>query len=233
MDNFQSAPSAPASTGSENPYLNGSADAGQQSPYMSQGDVNPFGQQSATDPAYAQGQPLHGNNQFTAEQQAQLPQQQSEGAQVGDVLQTMDGTQVQYSQELHNSFGELHQAIEGQLGAGTVDRMLEFGQTLDQNTQSALERMLLSGDRDSMQRAIQFVQGKMHEAGAGYVPQQQGGWNTPQANGYQQPQGISRDEFHAGLSALERSGYSPGHRQYDEQYKQLVQQYSLGKRTGR
>lgn len=228
-----------ASTGSEqsNPYLD--SGAGTQSPFMSQGDVNPFGPQSAVDAQYAQSQPLHGNNQFSTEQQ--LPQQQSEGANVGDTLQAIDGTQISYTPELQGVLGELHSSVESQLGAGTVDKMLEFGSTLDQSTQASLERMVLSGDPSQMQRAVQFIQQKMHDSGAGYVPQQQGGWNTPQAQGYgyQQPQqqGLSQAEFLAAYDALnqqaKQSGYGTGTHQYDTQYRALVQQRSLGKRSGR
>ncbi|EPS4832780.1 hypothetical protein ACVFDQ_002757 [Enterobacter hormaechei] len=223
-----------ASTGSENPYLSDSG-AGQQSPFMSQVDVNPFGQQSAQDPQYAQSQPMNGNNQFSTEQQAQLPQQQSEGASVGDVLQAIDGTSIQYTPELQNTLGELHGAVESQLGAGTAQQLIEFGNTLPQNVQASLERMVLSGDKAQMQRAVDYVREQMQQRGGSYVPAQQGGWNTPQAQGYQHPQqqGISQAEFHAGLSALERSGFGPGHRQYDDQYRNLVQQYSLGRRSGR
>lgn len=240
MDNFN-APSAPASAEQANPYMN-DAGAGTQSPFMSQGDMNPFGQQSATDPAYAQGQPLNGNNQFSTEQaQQQLPQSQSGGANVGDTLTAIDGTSIAFTQELHSTLGELHGAVESQLGAGTAQQLIEFGNTLPQNVQASLERMVLSGDKAQMQRAVDYVREQMVQRGGSYVPAQQGGWQAPASQGYghQQPQqqGLSQAEFLAAYDALnqqaKQSGYGTGTHQYETQYRALVQQYSLGKRAGR
>jgi hypothetical protein len=48
---------------------------------------------------------------------------------------------------------------------------------------------------------------------------------------------MSHAEFIAAYDQLsqwaQQSGYGPGHRQYDEQYRALVAQRSAGKRAGR
>ena len=125
--------------------------------------------------------------------------------------------------------GQFHQSVESQLGQGTVDAMLQYAGTLDAGTQSTLERMVMSGDPAQMQRAVQYLQERMAGGSiTGYVPNGQTA---------AQPVGMSHAEFIAAYDQLsqwaQQSGYGPGHRQYDEQYRALVAQRSAGKRAGR
>ncbi|HFT7254505.1 TPA: hypothetical protein ACGRS4_004915, partial [Enterobacter hormaechei] len=60
---------------------------------------------------------------------------------------------------------------------------------------------------------------------------------VPNGQSTAQPVGMSHAEFIAAYDQLtqwaQQSGYGPGHRQYDEQYRALVAQRSAGKRAGR
>ncbi len=146
-------------------------------------------------------------------------------------IRTMkDGwTAVEYTAELQGLMGQFQQSIESQLGQGTVDAMLQYAGTLDAGTQSTLERMVMSGDPAQMQRAVQYLQERM--AGGSQTGYAQHGQPTAQ------PVGMSHAEFIAAYDQLSQwalqSGYGPGHRQYDEQYRDLVAQRSAGKRAGR
>ena len=148
---------------------------------------------------------------------------------VGDTLQLQDGTTVELTPELHGLMGQFHQSVESQLGQGTVDAMLQYAGTLDAGTQSTLERMVMSGDPAQMSRAVQYLQERMAGGSiTGYVPNGQTA---------AQPVGMSHAEFIAAYDQLsqwaQQSGYGPGHRQYDDQYRALVAQRSAGKRAGR
>lgn len=130
--------------------------------------------------------------------------------------------------------GQFHQSVESQLGQGTVDAMLQYAGTLDAGTQSTLERMVMSGDPAQMQRAVQYLQERMAAGSAsGYVSAQGNPYGQPAA----QSVGMSHAEFIAAYDQLsqwaQQSGYGPGHRQYDDQYRALVAQRSAGKRAGR
>ncbi|MWL44368.1 hypothetical protein GQL88_16785 [Escherichia coli] len=222
----------------QNPYLAAGADAApQQSPYMAApvGADNGASRFSSApaDADFLRTQPVNGNdggqwnNGSIANQQDQNAD--SAGAQVGDTIPLMDGTAIEYTAELQGLMGQFHQSIESQLGQGTVDAMLQYAGTLDAGTQSTLERMVMSGDPVQMQRAVQYLQERMAGGSiTGYVPNGQ-----PAA----QSVGMSHAEFIAAYDQLsqwaQQSGYGPGHRQYDEQYRALVAQRSAGKRAGR
>lgn len=222
----------------QNPYLAAGADAAsQQSPYMAApvGADNGASRFSSApaDADFLRTQPVNGNdggqwnNSNIANQQDQNAD--SAGAQVGDTIPLMDGTAIEYTAELQGLMGQFHQSIESQLGHGTVDAMLQYAGTLDAGTQSTLERMVMSGDPAQMQRAVQYLQERMAGGSqTGYVQNGQ-----PAA----QPVGMSHAEFIAAYDQLsqwaQQSGYGPGHRQYDEQYRALVAQRSAGKRAGR
>lgn len=227
----------------QNPYLAAGADAApQQSPYMaaSVGADNGASRFSSApaDADFLRTQPVNvngggqWNNGNIANQQDQNAD--SAGAQVGDTLQLQDGTTVELTPEIHGLMGQFHQSVESQLGQGTVDAMLQYAGTLDAGTQSTLERMVMSGDPAQMSRAVQYLQERMAAGSAtGYVPSQGNTYGQPAA----QPVGMSHAEFIAAYDQLsqwaQQSGYGPGHRQYDEQYRALVAQRSAGKRAGR
>ena len=220
-----------------NPYLSGADAASQQSPYMAapvgvDNGASRFSSAPA-DADFLRTQPVNGNdggqwnNGNIANQQDQNAD--SAGAQVGDTLQLQDGTTVELTPELHGLLGQFHQSVESQLGQGTVDAMLQYAGTLDAGTQSTLERMVMSGDPAQMSRAVQYLQERMAGGSiTGYVPNGQTA---------AQPVGMSHAEFIAAYDQLsqwaQQSGYGPGHRQYDEQYRALVAQRSAGKRAGR
>ena len=222
----------------QNPYLAAGADAAsQQSPYMAApvGADNGASRFSSApaDADFLRTQPVNGhdggqwNNSNIANQQDQNAD--SAGAQVGDTIPLMDGTAIEYTAELQGLMGQFHQSIESQLGHGTVDAMLQYAGRLDAGTQSTLERMVMSGDPAQMQRAVQYLQERMAGGSqTGYVPNGQTA---------AQPVGMSHAEFIAAYDQLsqwaQQSGYGPGHRQYDEQYRALVAQRSAGKRAGR
>ncbi|HBV3539728.1 TPA: hypothetical protein MDV18_004503 [Klebsiella pneumoniae] len=225
-----------------NPYLSGADAAPQQSPYMAApvGADNGASRFSSApaDADFLRTQPVNGNdggqwnNSNIANQQDQNAD--SAGAQVGDTIPLMDGTAVEYTAELQGLMGQFHQSIESQLGQGTVDAMLQYAGTLDSGTQSTLERMVMSGDPAQMQRAVQYLQERMSAGTAtGYVPSQ----GNPYGQSTAQPVGMSHAEFIAAYDQLsqwaQQSGYGPGHRQYDDQYRALVAQRSAGKRAGR
>ncbi|EJC0773211.1 hypothetical protein MX107_001148 [Escherichia coli] len=220
-----------------NPYLSGADAAPQQSPYMAApvGADNGASRFSSApaDADFLRTQPANGNdagqwnNGNIASQQDQNAD--SAEAQVGDTIPLMDGAAVEYTAELQGLMGQFHQSIESQLGQGTVDAMLQFAGTLDAGTQSTLERMVMSGDPAQMQRVVQYLQERIAGGSqTGYVQHGQ-----PAA----QPVGMSHAEFIAAYDQLsqwaQQSGYGPGHRQYDEQYRALVAQRSAGKRAGR
>lgn len=224
----------------QNPYLAAGADAApQQSPYM----AAPVGadngasrfDQTAPDADFLKTQPANVNQSWSESNLAnQQDQQIDPAAQVGDTIPLMDGTTVELTPELHGLMGQFHQSIESQLGQGTVDAMLQFAGTLDAGTQSTLERMVMSGDPAQMSRAVQYLQERMAAGSAtGYVPSQGNTYGQPAA----QPVGMSHAEFIAAYDQLsqwaQQSGYGPGHRQYDTQYRDLVAQRALGKRSGR
>lgn len=222
-----------------NPYLSGADIAPQQSPYM----AAPVGadngasrfDQTTPDADFLKTQPANINQSWSESNFAnQQAQQIDVAAQVGDTLQLQDGTTVDLTPELHGLMGQFHQSVESQLGQGTVDAMLQYAGTLDAGTQSTLERMVLSGDPAQMQRAVQYLQERMASGSTtGYVPSQGNPYGQPAA----QPVGMSHAEFIAAYDQLsqwaQQSGYGPGHRQYDEQYRALVAQRSAGKRAGR
>ncbi|WP_427167403.1 hypothetical protein [Citrobacter koseri] len=222
-----------------NPYLSGADIAPQQSPYM----AAPVGadngasrfDQTTPDADFLKTQPANINQSWSESNFANQQDQQIDvAAQVGDTLQLQDGTTVDLTPELHGLMGQFHQSVESQLGQGTVDAMLQYAGTLDAGTQSTLERMVLSGDPAQMQRAVQYLQERMAAGSAtGYVPSQGNTYGQPAA----QPVGMSHAEFIAAYDQLsqwaQQSGYGPGHRQYDEQYRALVAQRSAGKRAGR
>ncbi|ELK9737394.1 hypothetical protein [Escherichia coli] len=227
----------------QNPYLAAGADAApQQSPYMAApvGTDNGASRFSSVpaDADFLRTQPVNGNdggqwnNGSIANQQDQNAD--SAGAQVGDTISLMDGTAIEYTAELQGLMGQFHQSVESQLGQGTVDAMLQYAGTLDAGTQSTLERMVMSGDPAQMQRAVQYLQERMAAGTAtGYVPSQGNSYGQSTA----QPVGMSHAEFIAAYDQLsqwaQQSGYGPGYRQYDEQYRALVSQRSAGKRAGR
>lgn len=222
-----------------NPYLSGADIAPQQSPYM----AAPVGadngasrfDQTTPDADFLKTQPANINQSWSESNFANQQDQQIDvAAQVGDTLQLQDGTTVDLTPELHGLMGQFHQSVESQLGQGTVDAMLQYAGTLDAGTQSTLERMVLSGDPAQMQRAVQYLQERMAAGSAsGYVPAQGNPYGQPAA----QSVGMSHAEFIAAYDQLsqwaQQSGYGPGHRQYDEQYRALVAQRSAGKRAGR
>ncbi|EFN4550597.1 hypothetical protein FQG40_20145 [Escherichia coli] len=222
-----------------NPYLSGADAAPQQSPYM----AAPVGadngasrfDQTTPDADFLKTQPANINQSWSESNFANQQDQQIDvAAQVGDTLQLQDGTAIEYTAELQGLMGQFHQSIESQLGQGTVDAMLQYAGTLDAGTQSTLERMVLSGDPAQMQRAVHYLQERMAAGTAtGYVPSQGNPYGQPAA----QPVGMSNAEFIAAYDQLsqwaQQSGYGPGHRQYDEQYRALVAQRSAGKRAGR
>jgi hypothetical protein len=144
----------------------------------------------------------------------------------------MDGTAIEYS-ELQGLMGQFHQSVESQLGQGTVDAMLQYAGTLDAGTQSTLERMVMSGDPAQMQRAVQYLQERMAAVLHWLCSIAGNPYGQPAA----QPVGMSHAEFIAAYDQLsqwaQQSGYGPGHRQYDDQYRALVAQRSAGKRAGR
>lgn len=225
-----------------NPYLSGADAAPQQSPYMAApvGADNGASRFSSApaDADFLRTQPVNGNdggqwnNSNIANQQHQNAD--SGGAQVGDTIPLMDGTAIEYTAELQGLMGQFHQSVESQLGQGTVDAMLQYAGTLDAGTQSTLERMVMSGDPAQMQRAVQYLQERMAAGSAsGYVHAQGNPYGQPAA----QSVGMSHAEFIAAYDQLsqraQQSGYGPGHRQYDEQYRVLVAQRSAGKRAGR
>ncbi|HAH1227677.1 hypothetical protein P2Q76_19830 [Escherichia coli] len=227
----------------QNPYLAAGADAvPQQSPYMA-APVGADNGASRFSPAPADAdflrtQPVNGNDvgQWNSNNIANQQDQNADsaGAQVGDTIPLMDGTAVEYTAELQGLMGQFHQSIESQLGKGTVDAMLQYAGTLDAGTQATLERMVLSGDPAQMQRAVQYLQEHMAAGSAsGYVPAQGNPYGQPAA----QSVGMSHAEFIAAYDQLsqwaQQSGYGPGHRQYDDQYRALVAQRSAGKRAGR
>ncbi|HHJ2688231.1 TPA: hypothetical protein ACQIUU_004268, partial [Escherichia coli] len=81
---------------------------------------------------------------------------------------------------------------------------------------------------------VQYLQERMASGSTtGYVPSQGNPYGQPAA----QPVGMSHAEFIAAYDQLsqwaQQSGYGPGHRQYDDQYRALVAQRSAGKRAGR
>ncbi|HBA3690168.1 TPA: hypothetical protein J8Z92_002678 [Escherichia coli] len=227
----------------QNPYLAAGADAApQQSPYMAApvGADNGASRFSSApaDADFLRTQPVNvngggqWNNGNIANQQDQNAD--SAAAQVGDTLQLQDGTTVELTPEIHGLMGQFHQSVESQLGQGTVDAMLQYAGTLDAGTQSTLERMVMSGDPAQMSRAVQYLQERMAAGSAtGYVPSQGNTYGQPAA----QPVGMSHAEFIAAYDQLsqwaQQSGYGPGHRQYDDQYRALVAQRSAGKRAGR
>lgn len=222
-----------------NPYLSGADIAPQQSPYM----AAPVGadngasrfDQTTPDADFLKTQPANINQSWSESNFANQQDQQIDvAAQVGDTLQLQDGTTVDLTPELHGLMGQFHQSVESQLGQGTVDAMLQYAGTLDAGTQSTLERMVMSGDPAQMQRAVQYLQERMAAGSAsGYVPAQGNPYGQPAA----QSVGMSHAEFIAAYDQLsqwaQQSGYGPGHRQYDEQYRALVAQRSAGKRAGR
>ena len=225
-----------------NPYLSGADAALQQSPYMAApvGADNGASRFSSApaDADFLRTQPVNGNDggQWNSGNIANQQDQNADsaGAQVGDTIPLMDGTAIEYTAELQGLMGQFHQSIESQLGQGTVDAMLQYAGTLDAGTQSALERMVMSGDPAQMQRAVQYLQERMGAGTAiGYVPSQ----GNPYSQLAAQPVGMSHAEFIAAYDQLsqwaQQSGYGPGHRQYDEQYRALVSQRSAGKRAGR
>ncbi|EIM8664682.1 hypothetical protein Q6W08_004265 [Escherichia coli] len=225
-----------------NPYLSGADAASQQSPYMAApvGADNGASRFSSApaDADFLRTQPVNGNDggQWNSGNIANQQDQNADsaGAQVGDTIPLMDGTAIEYTAELQGLMGQFHQSIESQLGQGTVDAMLQYAGTLDAGTQSALERMVMSGDPAQMQRAVQYLQERMGAGTAiGYVPSQ----GNPYSQLAAQPVGMSHAEFIAAYDQLsqwaQQSGYGPGHRQYDEQYRALVSQRSAGKRAGR
>ncbi|MCG7801259.1 hypothetical protein MCV29_08465 [Enterobacter asburiae] len=227
----------------QNPYLAAGADAvPPQSPYMA-APVGADNGASRFSPAPADAdflrtQPVNGNDggQWNSNNIANQQDQNADsaGAQVGDTIPLMDGTAVEYTAELQGLMGQFHQSIESQLGKGTVDAMLQYAGTLDAGTQATLERMVLSGDLAQMQRAVQYLQEHMAAGSAsGYVPAQGNPYGQPAA----QSVGMSHAEFIAAYDQLsqwaQQSGYGPGHRQYDDQYRALVAQRSAGKRAGR
>ncbi|HHH2809562.1 TPA: hypothetical protein ACPZWN_003329 [Citrobacter amalonaticus] len=227
----------------QNPYLAAGADAvPQQSPYMAApvGADNGASRFSSApaDADFLRTQPVNGNDggQWNSSNIANQQDQNADsaGAQVGDTIPLMDGSAVELTPELHGLMGQFHQSVESQLGQGTVDAMLQFAGTLDAGTQSTLERMVMSGDPAQMQQAVQYLQERMAAGSAtGYVPSQGNTYGQPAA----QPVGMSHAEFIAAYDQLsqwaQQSGYGPGHRQYDEQYRALVAQRSAGKRAGR
>lgn len=220
-----------------NPYLSGADAAPQQSPYMAApvGADNGASRFSSApaDADFLRTQPVNGNDggQWNDSNIANQQDQNTDsaGAQVGDTIPLMDGTAVEYTAELQGLMGQFHQSIESQLGQGTVDAMLQYAGTLDAGTQSTLERMVMSGDPTQMQRAVQHLQERM--AGGSQTGYVQHGQPTVQ------PVGMSHAEFIAAYDQLsqwaQQSGYGPGHRQYDDQYRALVAQRSAGKRAGR
>ena len=222
-----------------NPYLSGADIAPQQSPYM----AAPVGadngasrfDQTTPDADFLKTQPANINQSWSESNFANQQDQQIDvAAQVGDTLQLQDGTTVDLTPELHGLMGQFHQSVESQLGQGTVDAMLQYAGTLDAGTQSTLERMVMSGDPAQMQRAVQYLQERMAAGSAsGYVPAQGNPYGQPAA----QSVGMSHAEFIAAYDQLsqwaQQSGYGPGHRHYDEQYRALVAQRSAGKRAGR
>ncbi|EFN5131949.1 hypothetical protein BHF06_01420 [Escherichia coli] len=225
-----------------NPYLSGADAASQQSPYMAApvGADNGASRFSSApaDADFLRTQPVNGNDggQWNSGNIANQQDQNADsaGAQVGDTIPLMDGTAIEYTAELQGLMGQFHQSIESQLGQGTVDAMLQYAGTLDAGTQSALERMVMSGDPAQMQRAVQYLQERMGAGTAiGYVPSQ----GNPYSQLAAQPVGMSHAEFIAAYDQLsqwaQQSGYGPGHHQYDEQYHALVAQRSAGKRSGR
>lgn len=224
----------------QNPYLAAGADAApQQSPYMAApvGTDNGASRfdQTTPDADFLKTQPANINQSWSEGNFANQQDQQIDvAAQVGDTLQLQDGTTVELTPELHGLMGQFHQSVESQLGQGTVDAMLQYAGTLDAGTQSTLERMVMSGDPAQMSRAVQYLQGRMAAGSAtGYVPSQGDTYGQPAA----QPVGMSHAEFIAAYDQLsqwaQQSGYGPGHRQYDEQYRALVAHRSAGKRAGR
>lgn len=222
-----------------NPYLSGADTAPQQSPYM----AAPVGadngasryDQTTPDADFLKTQPANINQSWNESNFANQQDQQIDvAAQVGDTLQLQDGTTVELTPELHGLMGQFHQSVESQLGQGTVDAMLQYAGTLDAGTQSTLERMVMSGDPAQMQRAVHYLQERMVAGTAtGYVPSQGNPYGQPAS----QPVGMSHAEFIAAYDQLsqwaQQSGYGPGHRQYDDQYRALVAQRSAGKRAGR
>ncbi|EOW1016740.1 hypothetical protein ACN162_001780 [Enterobacter kobei] len=222
-----------------NPYLSGADAAPQQSPYMAapvgaDNGANRF-DQTTPDADFLKTQPANINQSWSESNFAHQQDQQIDvAAQVGDTLQLQDGTAIEYTAELQGLMGQFHQSVESQLGQGTVDAMLQYAGTLDAGTQSTLERMVMSGDPAQMQRAVQYLQERMAAGTAtGYVPSQGNPYGQPAA----QPVGMSNAEFIAAYDQLsqwaQQSGYGPGHRQYDDQYRALVAQRSAGKRAGR
>lgn len=220
-----------------NPYLSGADAASQQSPYMAApvGADNGASRFSSApaDADFLRTQPVNGNDggQWNSGNIANQQDQNADsaGAQVGDTIPLMDGTAIEYTAELQGLMGQFHQSIESQLGQGTVDAMLHYAGTLDAGTQSALERMVMSGDPAQMQRAVQYLQERMAGGSqTGYVPNGQTA---------AQPVGMSHAEFMAAYSALERQAAQtmrgPGTKEYDTQYRDLVAQRSAGKRAGR
>ncbi len=221
----------------QNPYL---SDAGQspaqQSPYTAPpvGADNGASRFSSApaDADFLKTQPVNGNdagqwnNGYIANQQ---DQNADVTVQVGDTIPLMDGTSVQYTAEMQSLIGQFHQSVESQLGQGSFDAMLQYAGTLDEGTQATLERLVMSGDPAQMQRAVHYLQERM--AGGSQTGYVQHGQPTAQ------PVGMSHAEFIAAYDQLsqwaQQSGYGPGHRQYDEQYRALVAQRSAGKRAGR
>lgn len=220
----------------QNPYLSDAGFGASQSPYAAPpvGADNGASRFSSApaDAGFLKTQPVNGNDggQWN---NGNIANQQDQNAdvtiQVGDTIPLMDGTTVEYTAEMQSLIGQFHQSVESQLGQGSFDAMLQYAGTLDAGTQSTLERLVMSGDPAQMSRAVQYLQERMAAGSVtGYVQHGQ-----PAA----QAVGMSHAEFIAAYDQLsqwaQQSGYGPGHRQYDEQYRALVAQRSAGKRAGR
>ncbi|WP_354692372.1 hypothetical protein [Phytobacter sp. RSE-02] len=225
----------------QNPYLSDAGAGASQSPYAAPpaGADNGASRFSSApaDAGFLKTQPVNGNDggQWN---NGNIANQQDQNAdvtiQVGDTIPLMDGTTVEYTAEMQSLIGQFHQSVESQLGQGSFDAMLQYAGTLDAGTQSTLERLVMSGDPAQMSRAVQYLQERMAAGSVtGYVPSQGNPYGQPAA----QPVGMSHAEFIAAYDQLsqwaQQSGYGPGHRQYDQQYRALVAQRSAGKRAGR
>ena len=235
------APAAqPAPAPASNPY--GPARAATQSPFMAQPNDQRYYQ---APPDMSQQVTRSDNTSWNEGQLANIQDQNADktgAAQIGDSIQLSDGstyTVTEQGQALNQQF---HQSVEQHFGSGAFDAMVQFAGTLSQGEQASLERLVLSGDPASMQKAAQYVAQKMQASGqnaqsaAQYRPQHQPQYQQPQP-AYPAPTeyhgGLSAQQFHSALTALEQSGFRPGQREYDSQYRALVQARSEGKRLGR
>lgn len=228
----------------QNPYASAAAPAAApQGNYSAPQGNSPYASQPG-DQRFAPAQPMDPRDVITrndnhdwensaiANQQDQLADT-SGAAQIGDVVRLDDGSTHHFTQESADLMQQFHQSVEGHFGAGAVQGMLDFArQNIDASTQASLERLVLSGDPASMQRAVNFVAQKMQGQQRNVHQNAQNQFSGAQQAQQHYPTGLSQQAFYEALSALERQGYQPGQQQYDSQYQQLVQQRALGKRQG-